>query len=163
MLRAAGIDRPLLIILPSGGPEEYRAVLDAGADDYLAEPFALNELSRRIHGLVGGSTGTMHIKVGPLSIDPVKHTVRLGGAPLYLTSRKYALLLHLAYNADRPVSREELLDQLCQSEGGPAIRSVRPAAIAVMMSRLREELGEFRWIIGTVRGAGYVLRAVPGK
>jgi two-component system OmpR family response regulator len=163
MLRAAGIDRPLLVVLASGGPEECSAALQAGADDYIAEPFALDELIWRLHALVRRSLGIAQLKVGPLEIDAARHRVSLAGELLNLTSREYAFLLHLAYHADRPISRAELFAQVWHGDAKPSMRPTQSTAIAVIVNYLREKFGEYRWMICTVPRVGYKLCSTPTR
>jgi DNA-binding response OmpR family regulator len=124
--------------------------LDAGADDYLVKPFDLPELAARLRALVRRRAGrhSPTIELGPVTIDPVAHEVRLEGEAVDLTAQEYALVVAFADNPRRVLSRRQLEDAIYTLDAGTASNVVE-----VYVSRLRRKLG--RDAIHTVRGVGY--------
>jgi DNA-binding response OmpR family regulator len=132
-------------------------VLNAGADDFLAKPFAFEELLARIQALGRRRHGhkNPHLRVGPLDIDTAARTVLRDGAPLPLRQRELSVLEFLALRADRLVSRQELEQHLYDGRADPS-SNVVPAAIYALR-QLIDRPGEPS-LIETRRGLGYVLR-----
>lgn len=148
---AKGDDPPATLILTARDRLSDRVRgLDAGADDYLVKPFDLPELGARLRALARRRTGrhSPQIELGPMTIDPVSREVRLAGAPIELTAREYALILALAEQPRRVLSRRQLEDAI-YSLDDCALSNV----VEVYISRLRRKLG--RASIETVRGVGY--------
>ncbi len=146
-----GDDPPATLILTARDRLTDRVRgLDAGADDYLVKPFDLPELAARLRALVRRRTGrhSPQIELGQLTIDPVSREVRLAGSPIELTAREYALVLALAEQPRRVLSRRQLEDAI-YSLDDCALSNV----VEVYVSRLRRKLG--RSSIETVRGVGY--------
>ncbi|MBX3247218.1 MAG: response regulator transcription factor [Myxococcales bacterium] len=152
-LRSQGITVPIMMLTARGETGERVIGLDAGADDFLAKPFEVEELLARVRALMRRSTGYGTLRCGDLEIDRVNLRVTINGEPVHLTQREYALLLHLAHQAGRTVRRTELLEQVFDLRIEPGSNVVE-----VHISRLREKLGEHASIIETVRGVGYRLR-----
>jgi DNA-binding response OmpR family regulator len=151
-LRRQGLATPILMLTARGELRERVLGLDAGADDYLVKPFEVEELVARVRALLRRTTGFKELRVGPLEIDRVAHTVRVAGRPVELTAREYALLVDLAYHADKVVSRGELLARVWGTQFDTGSNLVE-----VHVSRLRDKLGSHADLIETVRGAGYRL------
>lgn len=152
-LRRIGSTVPILMLTARGDLGERVLGLDAGADDYLVKPFEIDELMARINALLRRAVGYGPLKFGTLEIDRTGRRVRLDGKPLELTSREFALLLHLAHRADRVVSRSELLTQVWAQQF-----DTESNVVEVHISRLRDKLGTSATRIETVRGQGYRLR-----
>jgi DNA-binding response OmpR family regulator len=152
-LRRGGSAVPILMLTARDQVGERVLGLDAGADDYLVKPFEVEELLARIHALIRRSGGHARLILGPLEIDRAGRRALVDGKALELTTREFALLLHLAHRADRVVSRSELLSQVWSIRFDPESNVVE-----VHISRLRDKLGDRQWIIETVRGRGYRLR-----
>ncbi|KDP85443.1 MULTISPECIES: response regulator [Cupriavidus] len=153
-LRTRGAMLPVLILTAADGVDERVKGLDLGADDYMAKPFALSELEARVRALVrrgtgGGATLTHH---GPLAFDQVGRIAYLNDQMLDLSAREVGLLEILLTRTGRLVSKEQLVDHLC--EWGEEVSN---NAIEVYVHRLRKkiEVGGIR--IATVRGLGYCL------
>ncbi len=153
-LRARNARLPVLILTAADSTEQKVKGLDLGADDYMAKPFELAELEARVRALTrrgvgGGSTLWKH---GPLSFDQVGRTALIHDEPIELSAREVGLLEVLLQRVGRLVSKEQLMDHLC--EWGEEVSN---NAIEVYIHRLRKkiEVGGIR--INTVRGLGYCL------
>jgi DNA-binding response OmpR family regulator len=155
-LRKAGDKVPILMLTARGQTQERVLGLDSGADDFLPKPFEVEELVARVRALLRRSTGFTELRCGPLQLNRSTREVLLGGQPLELTTREYALLLHLAHHANRVVKRTELLDQVWHTGFDPGSNIVE-----VQVSRLRDKLGPHAKMIETVRGVGYRLKTEP--
>lgn len=156
-------DVPLLVIAPAALEDSHRvAVLEAGADDCVLEPFSALELVARIHASVRrarrSAAGPARVlRAGPLELHTSNGTVTLHGKPLEVTSYEFAILRVLAERRGRVLTREQILDY---AKGGSENAFER--SIDVRISRLRRKLGEAsknHSIIRTIRGIGYSLTA----
>jgi DNA-binding response OmpR family regulator len=156
-VRAAGVTAPILMLTARGETKERVIGLDSGADDYMVKPFEIEEFMARVRALVRRTHGFARLRCGDLEIDRVGHRALLKGATMNLTSREYALLLHLVHRVDKVVTRAELLTHVWETSFDPGSNLVE-----VHISRLREKLSDYAWMIETVRGSGYRLRpAMP--
>jgi two-component system, OmpR family, response regulator len=155
-LRSRSRELPVLILTAQSGVEDRVRGLDLGADDYLAKPFALEELKARVRALTRRSTGTpMLFRHGGLSYDPVGKVARINGEVVDLSARESTLLEMLVQRAGRWVSKGQLLDHLCGWG-----EEVSTNAIEVYVHRLRKKLRAAGVEIVTVRGLGYRVRNV---
>jgi DNA-binding response OmpR family regulator len=152
-LRELGTSLPILMLTSRSELTERVMALDAGADDYVVKPFEIEELVARIRALLRRVAGAGKTRVGELQIDPRFRQASLGSTALELTTREYALLSHLARRAGEVVTRSELLAHVWSARFDPGSNLVE-----VHVSRLRDKLGRWDWMIETVRGAGYRLR-----
>jgi len=156
--RLRGRDRqtPVLILTAQNGVEDRVRGLDRGADDYLAKPFALEELKARVRALTRRtSSPPTLLRHGGLSYDPVGKVARINGDVVDLSARESTLLEMLVQRAGRWVSKAQLLDHLC--EWG---EEVSTNAIEVYVHRLRKKLRAAGVEIVTVRGLGYRVRDI---
>jgi len=157
-LRARNSRVPVLILTAVDSVEQRVKGLDLGADDYMAKPFALSELEARVRALTrrGAGGGPTVIKHGPLSYDQVGRIATVNDQMLDLSARELGLLEILLQRTGRLVSKEQLVDHLC--EWGDEVSN---NAIEVYIHRLRKkiEIGGIR--IATVRGLGYCLEKIP--
>jgi DNA-binding response OmpR family regulator len=153
-LRELGTSLPILMLTSRSELSERVMALDAGADDYMIKPFEIEELLARVRALLRRVAGVGKTSVGPLSIDTRYRRAMLGATQLDLTTREYDMLSHLARRADQIVTRSELLAHVWSTRFDPGSNLVE-----VHMSRLRDKLGHSAWMIETVRGSGYRLRA----
>jgi DNA-binding response OmpR family regulator len=156
-LRADGNDVPVCMLSARDEVDDRVAGLQAGADDYLVKPFALPELTARLHALLrrrgDGSGATV---VGDLVVDPRRRLATRGGRELILTRREFELLETFARHPGLVLSREQLLNQVWGYT-----TDVETNVVDVFVGYLRrklEEAGEPR-IVHTVRGVGWVLRS----
>jgi two-component system, OmpR family, response regulator len=152
-VRARGARVPILMLTARGEVPERIAGLDAGADDYLAKPFDLGELLARCRALLRRG-GDAVLRLGPLHLDPAERRATLDGARLELTPREFALLVHLAREGGRVVSRAELLAKVWEIAFDPESNVVE-----AHVKNVREKLGPHARLIETVRGQGYRLQA----
>jgi DNA-binding response OmpR family regulator len=156
-LRADGVDVPVCILSARDEVADRVAGLQAGADDYLVKPFALAELTARLHALLRrrGEHSGGALVVGDLVVDPRRHVAMRGGRPLGATRREFELLETFARHPGQVLSRDQLLDQVW----GYAF-DVETNVVDVFVGYLRRKLeagGEPR-ILHTVRGVGWALR-----
>jgi len=161
-LRADGIRTPILILSARDEVDDRVAGLQAGADDYLVKPFAVEELIARLRALLrragegaAGGSPASSLVVGDLQIDPAARSVVRGGRHVELTRREFELLEVLARNAGIVLSRERLLE-LVWGYDWPADGNVVDVFVGYLRRKL-EAGGEPR-VLQTVRGVGFVLR-----
>ena len=145
---------PVLILTAADSVEQRVQGLDLGADDYMAKPFALTELEARVRALTRRATGNTQnlLQHGRLVLDTVGRVASIGDTPLELSGRELGLLETLLQRAGRLVSKEQLVDHLC--EWGDEVSN---NAIEVYVHRLRRKLEPGGIRIATVRGLGYCL------
>lgn len=148
--REGGRTMPVLILTARDAWTDKVEGLDAGADDYLAKPFAMGELAARLRALIRRAQGPSVpvIERGGLRIDTARRRVTLDGEVVTLTRLEYDLLVTLARNAERPLDLAEL-KRLIYPDGGGGDWNT----LAVVASRLRQKLGT--GVIETIRGFGY--------
>jgi two-component system, OmpR family, response regulator len=153
-LRGLGIWTPVLMLTARTGVHDRIAGLDAGADDYLGKPFAFGELSARIHALLRRTLEprTTSFQLGALTLDVIRHEVRVDGGVVDLTPREFAVLEYLLRRQGEAVSRSEILDHVWDFayDRGSNVVDVN---VATLRRKLRSH-GAGR-LITTVRGVGY--------
>ena len=155
-MRKQNEDTSVLIITARDQVGDRVAGLDAGADDYLVKPFALDELMARVRALTRRAHSVKNpvLKVGDLEIDTRRRAVSRGGEPIELTAREYALLELLALRAGEVVSRAEIWEQLYDFNQDPE-SNVVDVFVAYLRRKIERE-GKPR-LIHTRRGMGYIL------
>lgn len=155
-LRGRKSRMPVLILTAHDSTEQRVRGLDLGADDYLTKPFELVELEARIRALTrrAGHAGQAVVQFGSLSFDTVGRIVQLDGRLLELSARELGLLEILLARSGRLVSKEQIVDHLCQWG-----EEVSPNAVEVYIHRLRKKLEPGGVRISTLRGLGYCLAA----
>jgi two-component system OmpR family response regulator len=156
-LRARNSKVPVLILTAADSVEQRVKGLDLGADDYMAKPFALSELEARVRALTRRSLAGAQavLRNGPLALDPAGRVATLHERPLELSARELGLLEILIGRPGRLVSKEQLVDHLC--EWG---EEVSTNAIEVYVHRLRKKIEPGGIRIVTVRGLGYSMQRV---
>ena len=158
-LRARGSATPVLILTAADSVEERVKGLDLGADDYMAKPFSLQELEARVRALARRGMGAASnvIKHGPLTFDTTGRVAYINDAMVELSARELGLLEVLLQRAGRLVSKDQLVERLC--EWGDEVSN---NAIEVYIHRLRKKIEQGPIRIATVRGLGYCLEKIPG-
>ncbi|MES2293931.1 MAG: response regulator transcription factor [Pseudomonadota bacterium] len=155
-LRQDSSHTPVLILSNLGGLDDRVEGLNAGADDYLAKPFAFSELLARVNALLRRPAIAQHepqiLKAGELEIDRIKRKVTRGGQPIALQPREFSLLEYLMKRSDQIVTRTMLLEGVWNYHFDPKTHIVE-----THMSRLRGKIGSD--LIQTIRGSGYMIRA----
>lgn len=157
-LRSAGITTPVLMLTALGGIADRVGGLDAGADDYLAKPFALEELAARLNALVrraAAAEPATRLELGDIVLDLLKREVVRAGRPIHLQPREFGLLEQLMRHEGRVVTRTMLLELVWHFHFDPQTNIVESH-----LSRLRAKLREGGRDdpIETVRGVGYRMR-----
>ncbi|MCZ2496043.1 response regulator [Xylophilus sp. Kf1] len=153
-LRDKGDPVPVLVLTAQGAlPDRVRG-LHLGADDFLAKPFAIEELEARLIALVRRSHGRHHqpLQCGSLAYDNESHAFALAGQWLQLTPREHAALSALLMRAGSPVGKSQLSDKVF-----PQDSDAGPDAIELVLHRLRRKLADSDVHIVTLRGLGYLL------
>ncbi|MDQ2964740.1 MAG: response regulator transcription factor [Chloroflexota bacterium] len=156
-LRSGGSEVPILMLTALDEVADRVAGLDAGADDYLAKPFAAEELLARVRALLRRGAGERPpvLRAGDLEVDPASLAVRRAGRPIRLTAKEFALLEVLVRNPGRVFSQQRLIDAVW-SAGFEAESNV--VEVYIRSLRRKIDAGRRDGLIETVRGAGYRLR-----
>ena len=163
-LRSEGWDRPILVLTARDGVSDRVAGLDAGADDYLPKPFALEELLARVRSLVRRASADSIAAEAPvesklsfedLELDADTREVRRGGRAISLTRTEFALLQLLMENPRKVLSRSKILEEVWGYDF-PTSGNALEVYIGYLRKKTEGE-GDAR-LIHTVRGVGYVLR-----
>ena len=159
-LRAKGIETPVLILSALGQVDDRVTGLRAGGDDYLTKPYAFSELLARIEVLQrrkNPKEAETIYRVGDLELDRLAHTAKRGGQDIILQPREFRLLEYLMRHAGQVVTRTMLLENVWDYHFDPQTN-----VIDVHISRLRSKIekGFDTPLLHTVRGAGYMLKAV---
>jgi DNA-binding response OmpR family regulator len=159
-MRAGGRQTPVLLLSARGQVNERVEGLNAGAEDYMAKPFALEELVARVRALVrrGGDAKSSILRVGDLKLDTFSRVAERGGRRIELTAREYRLLECLMRSAGRVCSRMMILEKVWDYSFDPGSNLVD-----VYICKLRDKIdadGEAK-LLHSVRGEGYVIREGP--
>ena len=154
--RRTGRDMPVLILTARDTWREKVAGLRAGADDYQAKPFELEEMLARVEALIRRAAGHASpvIEMGPLALDISAARLTVDGRPVELTALEFRTLAHLMQHSQRIVSKTELTEHLYEQDFDRDSN-----VIEVLINRLRKKLGAE--LIKTHRGLGYQL-VLPG-
>jgi DNA-binding response OmpR family regulator len=158
-LRHRAFHAPVLMLTALDTVSDKVIGLDAGADDYLPKPFDYLELLARVKALLRRATlraDDATLRVADLTLEPMTRQVTRGGRPIALTAKEYALLDYLMRNEGRPVSRDQISEQVWKQPFDPASNIVD-----VYVSYLRQKIDDPAFgppLVQTVRGKGYVLK-----
>ena len=152
--RRGGKTMPVLILTARDRWSDKVQGFDAGADDYVAKPFHMEEILARIRALLRRASGhaSSELLCGPVRLDTRSGRVTVDGAAIKLTSHEYRLLSYLMHHQGRVVSRGELVEHLYDQDFDRDSNTIE-----VFVGRLRKKLGPD--VIQTVRGLGYLLGA----
>lgn len=156
-IRARGDTTPILILTARTDVTDRVAGLDAGADDYLVKPFALEELLARLRALLRRSSGAVAevMKVGDLVMDTGSREVRRGGMVLDLTKTEFDLLELLMSNPRIVIDRDTIYDRIWGYDFATSSNSLD---VYIGYLRRKTEIDNSSRLIQTVRGVGYVIR-----
>ena len=160
-LRRRGDRTPVLMLTARDAVGDRVEGLDAGADDYLVKPFALEELLARIRALLRRSLPNADerpLEFGDIRLDPVSHEVHRGDRRIELTRTEYLLLELFLLNPRRVLTRDVIFDRVWGYDFGPTSNALE--VYVGYLRRKTEAEGEPR-VIHTIRGVGYVLRDEP--
>ncbi len=155
-LRAAQVMTPILMLTARGAVEDRVAGLNAGADDYLGKPFAMEELLARVNALLrrGSRAAELNtvLQVDDLTLDLMRHEVKRSGQVIDLTPKEFALLEYLMHNAGRALSRTQIIDHVWSYD-----LETLSNVVDMYIHYLRDKIdrGFSRPLIKTVRGIGY--------
>ena len=150
--RKVGRTMPVLLLTARDRWSDKVAGIDAGADDYVAKPFHMEEVLARIRALLRRAAGhaTSDLVCGPIRLDTKAGRVVVDGNAVKLTSHEYRLLAYLMHHVGRVVSRTELVEHLYDQDFDRDSNTIE-----VFVGRLRKKLGVD--LIQTVRGLGYLI------
>lgn len=154
-LKSSPATAAIPVIMATAKGTEYDKVmgLDLGADDYLAKPFGIMEMVSRVKAVLRRTTPEKTsgiLQIGPLKLDSAKHRVSAGQNPVELTLKEYELLRIFMENPEKVFTREQLLVLVWDTDYAGETRTVD-----VHIGTLRAKLGEWGYLIKTVRGVGY--------
>jgi DNA-binding response OmpR family regulator len=159
-LRAQGNRIPVLLLSARGEVNERVEGLNAGADDYLAKPFVLEELIARVRALLrrGNEAKSAVLRVADLKLDTTTRIAERGGKAIELTAREYRLLELLMRSAGRICGRMTIIEKVWDYDFDPGSNIVD-----VYVRRLRDKIDEgfARKLLHSVRGVGYVMKETP--
>lgn len=155
-LRDKGIATPALVLTALGTTEQKTEGLDAGADDYLSKPFAIEELLARVRALLRrpvNTTGT-DITAKGLTLHINERSASYNGKPIELTGKEFALLEFLITSKGKVLSKDQLIDHVWSFDS-----DILPNNVEAYIKRLREKIDKpfNTQIIKTIRGVGYVI------
>jgi two-component system OmpR family response regulator len=148
--RSAGLGVPVLVLTARGSWHEIVEGMDAGADDYVAKPFRMEEVLARLRALIRRASGQPYqlLRCGEVTLDPRLARVTRDGLPVRLTSHEFRVLSYLMHHRARVVSQSELTAHIYARDGDRDSNTIE-----VFIARLRRKLGAS--VIETVRGLGY--------
>ena len=150
--RKDGKVMPVLVLTTRDSWSDKVAGLDAGADDYLAKPFHVEELIARLRALIRRASGnaSSELTAGDVRLDTRSGKVTLAGEPVKLTAQEYKLLSYLLHHKGKVVSRTELIEHIYDQDFDRDSNTIE-----VFITRIRKKLGAD--LITTIRGLGYSL------
>ena len=153
-------ETPIIMLTARGATNDRVAGLDAGADDYLVKPFAIEEVSARLRALYRRTpgrllmaAGDMALQFGDIRVNLEKHRVTQGDQVVELTLREFELLVHFLQHPNQIFTRDELLCQVWGFES-----PVDTNVVDVYVGYLRQKVDRDKRYLQTVRGFGYVFR-----
>jgi two-component system response regulator MprA len=158
-MRDTGDRTPVLMLTARDGVDDRVAGLEAGADDYLPKPFALEELLARLRALLrrSGWEEQRHVlRFDDLELDPVAYEVRRGDRLVELTRTEFLLLELFLHHPRQVLTRAQIFDNVWGYDFGPASNSLE---VYIGYLRRKTEAGGEPRLLHTVRGVGYVLQA----
>jgi len=155
-VREAGIHTPILILTAKDQVKDRVEGLNAGADDYLVKPFSFEELLARIRALLRrpAQTAGQKLKVGNLTLDPVRFEAKRGNQKIDLSAKEFALLEYLMRNPNRVLTKDNIISHVWDFDA-----DILPNTVEVYIGYLRNKIDRpFKQpLLHTQRGFGYVL------
>jgi two-component system OmpR family response regulator len=160
-LRAEGVDTPVIFLTARNSTEDRLSGFTRGGDDYVTKPFSLEEVVARVRAVLhragGAGAPTTRHQYADLVIDEDAHRVWRGEVPIALSPTEFKLLRYLLFNAERVLSKTQILDHVWSYDYDGDI-----SVVEVYMSYLRKKIdGIEPKLLQTVRGVGYTLRVEP--
>jgi two-component system OmpR family response regulator len=154
--RAEGVGFPILVLSARGAWASRVEAIDAGADDFIVKPFAMEEVLARLRAVLRRSAGRASnlVRVGDLVLDLRARRMTRGGEPVELTPLEFRLLAYLMHHPGRAVHQTELTEHLYAQEAERGDN-----AVEALVARLRRKVGAD--VIRTRRGHGYVIESGP--
>lgn len=154
-LRESNIKTPIIMLTAKSGVNDKIEGLDAGADDYLAKPFSLDELLARIRALLRRPNVILNeeIKVGDLVLNTTTFEAKRNGKTIMLSKKEYDLLEYLMRNANKTISKEKIINHVWDFDS-----DILPNTVEVYMGYLRNKIDKpfkDKKMLQTVRGFGY--------
>jgi len=156
-IRNAKLDVPVLMLTAKDSTEDKVQGLDSGADDYLAKPFALEELLARVRALIRrkDKVKNLLLTADDLTLDTQTHKVKRGDNEINLTPKEYAILEYLLRNKNHVISRMKLTEHVYEYQFDPDTN-----VIDVYINKLRNKIDKDydRLLLHTIRGIGYMIK-----
>ncbi len=156
-LRKQGVHTPVIILTAKGSTADKVAGLDAGADDYILKPFAMDEVLARARALLRRPADQQNtiLEAEDLTLDTTTYEVKRGGKLISLTSKEFSLLEYLLRNKGRPLSKDEIIGHVWDYDA-----DVLPNTVEVYIRYLRQKIDDpyDKPIIHTARGFGYSIK-----
>ena len=156
-LRKSNIKTPIIMLTAKSGVNDKVEGLDAGADDYLAKPFSLDELLARIRAVLrrGSSLVNDELKVGDLTLNTSTFEVKRSGILINLSKKEYDLLEYFMINANKTISKEKLINHVWDYDSDILLNTVE-VYIGYLRNKIDKPFKDKK-MIQTVRGFGYKL------
>ena len=156
-LRQQSVHTPVIVLTAKGSTSEKVAGLDAGADDYILKPFAMDEVLARVRALLRrpADQQTTVLEAEDLTLNTTTYEVKRGGKVIPLTSKEFSLLEYLLRNKGRPLSKDEIIGHVWDYDA-----DVLPNTVEVYIRYLRQKIDDpfNKPIIHTARGFGYSVK-----
>ena len=156
-LRQQSVHTPVIVLTAKGSTSEKVAGLDAGADDYILKPFAMDEVLARVRALLRrpADRQTTVLEAEDLTLNTTTYEVKRGGKVIPLTSKEFSLLEYLLRNKGRPLSKDEIIGHVWDYDA-----DVLPNTVEVYIRYLRQKIDDpfDKPIIHTARGFGYSVK-----
>ena len=156
-LRKSNIKTPIIMLTAKSGVNDKVEGLDAGADDYLAKPFSLDELLARIRAVLrrGSSLVNDELKVGDLTLNTSTFEVKRSGILINLSKKEYDLLEYFMINANKTISKEKLINHVWDYDSDILLNTVE-VYIGYLRNKIDKPFKDKK-MLQTVRGFGYKL------
>jgi DNA-binding response OmpR family regulator len=155
-LRAGGMTVPVIMLTARDAVSDRVRGLDAGADDYVTKPFAIEELLARLRAQLRRGKPAERLRVADLTLEPLTRTVMRAGSEVNLTAQEFSLLELLMRHRNQVLSRQRILDHVWGYDAAPASNVVD---IYIHYLRAKVDRGHVKKLIKTVRSVGYSVRS----